>query len=206
MIPILLDGARLDIALFGDGERAVRRLALLREGGATKLRVFSAEPSDALRAAAGDALEIADPDTVDLGPFAVVYAADLAGDAGDRLAVRARAAGKLVNVEDVKALCDFHTPAVVRRGALTVGVSTDGLCPGLSGVLASYLGRLFGSVWSIRLGLLEAKRRTWRARGLTHGEIRDALGVELERNGWLPEIADAEAPARASGTTEFRHG
>jgi precorrin-2 dehydrogenase/sirohydrochlorin ferrochelatase len=206
MIPILLDGARLDIALFGDGERAVRRLALLREGGAAKLRVFSATPSGALSAAAGDALEIADPEAVDLGPFAVVYAADLAADAAERLAARARAAGKLVNVEDVKAQCDFHTPAVVRRGALTIGVSTDGLCPGLSGVLAAYLGRLFGSVWSIRLGLLEAKRRTWRARGLAHGEIRDALGVELERNGWLPGIADAQAPAHPSGATEFRHG
>lgn len=121
---------------------------------------------------------------------------------------RARAAGRLVNVEDVTDLCDFHTPAVVRRGALTLTVSTGGLAPGLAGVLAAYLGRMFGTVWSIRLGLLETKRRTWRRRGLTHGEIRDALGCEIERNGWLPDIAQTTSDARIPGiaSSELRDG
>ncbi len=187
MIPVLLDGARLRIALFGNETRTVRRLALLREGGAGNVVVFATRPSAGLVAAAGDALRIAAPDAVDLAPFDLVYAADLASDAAGALAARARAGGKLVNVEDDRAHCDFHTPAVVRRGALTLTVSTDGLAPGLAGVLAAYLGRLFGSVWAIRLSLLETKRRAWRRRGLTPGEIRSAFGCEVERNGWLPE-------------------
>jgi precorrin-2 dehydrogenase/sirohydrochlorin ferrochelatase len=187
MIPVLLDGSRLRIALFGNDSRAVRRLALLREGGAGNVAIFAARPSAELVAAAGDALRIAAPDTVDLASFDVVYAADLEPEAAAEIAARARVAGKLVNVEDDRAHCDFHTPAVVRRGALTLTVSTDGLAPGLSGVLAAYLGRLFGSVWAIRLGLLETKRRAWRRRGLAPGEIRAALGCEVERNGWLLE-------------------
>ncbi len=190
MIPVLLDGARLRIALFGNGTRAVRRLALLREGGAANIAVFAARPSAELAAAAGDALCIAPPGAVDLAPFDLVYAADLDAAEGGALAARTRAAGKLVNVEDDRAHCDFHTPAVVRRGALTLTVSTGGQAPGLAGILAAYLGRLFGSVWAIRLGLLETKRRTWRARGLTPGEIRAALGCEVERNGWLLEPAE----------------
>jgi precorrin-2 dehydrogenase/sirohydrochlorin ferrochelatase len=199
MLPIVLDATRLRIALFGEGDRATRRLALLREGGACDIAVFAREPDAGLREAAGDALRIADPAGVDLSAFDLVYAADLAPDEAAALAARARAGGKLVNVEDVKDLCDFHTPAVVRRGALTLTVSTGGLAPGLAGVLAAYLGRAFGTVWSIRLGLLETKRRTWRRRGLTHGEIRDALGCEIERNGWLPELAEPTSgmPARA---------
>lgn len=191
MIPVLLDGARLRIALFGNEARAVRRLALLREGGAGNVAVFATRPSAELVVAAGDALRIAAPDTVDLAAFDLVYAADLDAEAAAALAARARAVGKLVNVEDDRAHCDFHTPAVVRRGALTLTVSTDGLAPGLSGVLAAYLGRLFGSVWAIRLSLLETKRRAWRGRGLTPGEIRAALVCEVERNGWLPEPDEA---------------
>ncbi len=190
MLPIVLDATRLSIALFGEGPRAVRRLALLREGGARDIAVFASTPDAGLVAAAGATLRIADPAGVDLAAFDLVYAADLAAEDAAALAVRARAAGKLVNVEDVTDLCDFHTPAVVRRGALTLTVSTGGLAPGLASVLAAYLGRMFGTVWAIRLSLLETKRRTWRRRGLTHGEIRDALGCEIERNGWLPEIAE----------------
>lgn len=198
MLPIVLDAARLSIALFGEGARASRRLALLREGGARDIAVFARTPDAGLVAAAGAALRVGDPASVDLAAFDLVYAADLAPADAAALAARARAAGRLVNVEDVTDLCDFHTPAVVRRGALTLTVSTGGRAPGLAGVLAAYLGRLFGTVWSIRLGLLESKRRTWRRCGLTHGEIRDALDREIERNGWLPDIAGATSDTRRS--------
>lgn len=181
MLPIVLDAARLRIALFGAGPRAARRLTLLREAGATDITNVSGPPHE-----------------TDLADFDLIYAADLAPADARALATRARAAGKLVNVEDVTELCDFHTPAIVRRGALTLTVSTGGLAPGLSGVLAAYLGRIFGSVWSIRLGLLETKRRNWRRRGLTHGEVRDALGCEIERNGWLPELAEHTSAAKRS--------
>ena len=42
------------------------------------------------------------------------------------MAARCRALGRLVNVEDVKPLCDFHTPSQVRRGDLLLSISTGG--------------------------------------------------------------------------------
>jgi precorrin-2 dehydrogenase/sirohydrochlorin ferrochelatase len=186
MLPIILDAARLRIALFGDGPRAARRLGLLREGGARDVTVFATVP-----------------DEVDLAAFDLIYVADLAPAEAEAVAARARAAGRFVNVEDVTSLCDFHTPAVVRRGSLTLTVSTGGLAPGLSSVLAAWLGRAFGTVWAIRLGLLETKRRGWRRQRLTPGEIRAALGYEIERNGWLPELSDTPRLAfRKAGNTE----
>ena len=114
MIPVLLDGARLRIALFGNETRTVRRLALLREGGAGNVAVFATRPSGELVAAAGDALRIAGTRARSIlrrirprlcrRPRSRCEAA--------ALAARARAAGKLVNVEDDRAHCDFHTPAV----------------------------------------------------------------------------------------------
>ena len=42
----------------------------------------------------------------------------------------ARERGVPVNVADDPAYCDFYLPAVVRRGAMTLGVSTGGTCSG----------------------------------------------------------------------------
>lgn len=41
----------------------------------------------------------------------------------------ARAAGKLVNVADTPELCDFYLGAIVTRGPLKVGISTNGQSP-----------------------------------------------------------------------------
>jgi len=43
--------------------------------------------------------------------------------------------GALINVVDVPALCDFFYPAVMRRGALTVSIATNGVAPALARAL-----------------------------------------------------------------------
>ena len=117
MLPINLDAAKLPIALIGDGPRAARRLELLVEAGATQV---SRVPPDG-----------------DLAGYRIVYIADFDEDRSREIAAHARAAGALVNVEDVTELCDFHTPALIRRGDLTVTVATGGRAPGLAGALAA---------------------------------------------------------------------
>lgn len=174
MLPINLDAAKLPIALIGGGPRAARRLELLHESGATRVTRMA-------------------PDG-DLSGYRIVYIADFDEERSREIASRARAAGALVNVEDVTELCDFHTPALIRRGDLTVTVATGGRAPGLAGALAAYLGKLFGSAWSMRLDLLEAKRRNWRAEGMDHRAIREATARELDQTGWLPPLPmNAEA-------------
>ncbi len=179
MLPIVLAPRRLQIVLFGSGPRIARRMTLLREAGVEQWTHVAAPDRE---------------DATDLARFDLVYVADVDRDIAERIAGRARTAGTPVNVEDVADLCDFHTPAVVRRGALTMTVSTGGLAPGLAGILAERIGELFGPVWATRLGLIEAKRRALRTLGASHGDIRAALAAELARRRWLPNATRDAGP------------
>ncbi|MFH1726531.1 MAG: bifunctional precorrin-2 dehydrogenase/sirohydrochlorin ferrochelatase [Elusimicrobiota bacterium] len=56
-------------------------------------------------------------------------------------------AGVPVNVVDDPALCGFIFPAVVKRGGLSVAVSTDGRSPFLAGHLRAILEDIFPDRW-----------------------------------------------------------
>jgi precorrin-2 dehydrogenase/sirohydrochlorin ferrochelatase len=54
----------------------------------------------------------------------------------------------LCNVVDDPAHCDFYYPAVVRRGALQIAISTDGKSPALAQRLRKELEREFDPVYA----------------------------------------------------------
>ena len=60
---------------------------------------------------------------------------------------RARSANVLVNVEDVLPLCDFHTPAVLRRGQLTLAAGTGGASPAVARAARERLEAAFPESW-----------------------------------------------------------
>src|SRR5581483_10821850 len=62
------------------------------------------------------------------GAFLAVAATDHP-DVNRAVAEAARARGVLVNVVDDPAACDFTVPATVRRGDITIAVSTGGRSP-----------------------------------------------------------------------------
>lgn len=59
-----------------------------------------------------------------------------------------RNTGALVNVVDNPPLCDFILPALVKREALTLAVSTDGTAPFLAGHLRLILENIFPEHWN----------------------------------------------------------
>jgi len=65
------------------------------------------------------------------GAFVVVVATD-DQVVNHRVFCEARRWHRLVNVVDQPALCSFIVPSVVRRGALTIAISTSGVSPALS--------------------------------------------------------------------------
>ncbi len=184
MLPIVFDVSTGAIVLVGEGDLVLRRLELL-DAARASVRVFSADPSQELRAMAGDRLVGKRPEDSDLEAAQLLFGAGLSDEEGEDLARRGRALGALVNIEDVKPLCDFHVPSMVRRGALTMTISTGGKSPGLARRLRRHLEGVFGPEWSERLDQIGEMRQSWRAEGLPLDEVSRKTDSFIDQQGWL---------------------
>ena len=185
MLPLSLDLARLNLVLIGNGDSCLRRLRLLGEAGARSLTVFAAHPSPALLREAGPALRRQWPKRDELRGAQLVFIADIAEPQRTALAGLARSVGAILHVEDAPALTDSHAPAVLRRGALTIAVATDGGAPGLAAELRDFIGGLIGPEWRERLDRIAALRRQWHGGGADHAAVRRLTATQIGRYGWL---------------------
>jgi precorrin-2 dehydrogenase/sirohydrochlorin ferrochelatase len=167
MLPLVLNPVTLRAGLAGRGAERDRRAALLADAG-VEARLLPEAVTDEV-----------------LASLQLLFVAGLPeGEARD-LAVRARARGVLVNVEDVLPLCDFHVPAVVRRGDLLLTASTGGQVPGLARALRESLASQFGPEWTGRLKELGMARAKWRSEGLSPREVSHNVRELIARMGWL---------------------
>ena len=185
MYPLTLDVARLPVALAGGGPALCRRLDGLDAAGAAHVTVFAERPDAALSAAAGPRLVRRLPVAADLVGVRLLLVAGLDDGAAAALAALARAMGTLVNVEDRKPWCDVHVPAVVRRGDLTLTVSTNGRSPGLAKRIRRYLEQLFGPEWADRVDDVAARRTAWRSAGADMATLGNRTDALIARRRWL---------------------
>jgi len=81
----------------------------------------------------------------------------------------------LCNVVDDPAHCDFYYPAVVRRGALQIAISTDGKSPALAQRLRKRMEEEFGPFYSSWLEELGNVRRQLFARPMDPEQRRRML-------------------------------
>jgi len=91
------------------------------------------------------------------GAFLVIAATD---DARTNAQVyhEAQERNLLINVVDDPVHCNYIAPSVVRRGPLTLAISTSGACPALSRHIRKELERDFGSWYSDYVDLLSELR------------------------------------------------
>jgi siroheme synthase-like protein len=103
------------------------------------------------------------------------------GDVGVNAAVAAegRRRGVWVNAADDPAHCDFILPAVLRRGALAIAVSTGGASPALARAIREELERHLGDDYAALVDVA--------------GEVRRALRTErrtADAATWRAALAD----------------
>jgi siroheme synthase-like protein len=107
----------------------------------------------------------------------------------------AEAAGVWVNSADDPANCTFTLPAVVRRGPITVAVSTGGHSPALSSWLRDRLADEVGPEHEVLLQLLAERREALRSagtstEGLSWRRALDSGMLDLVREGRVAEARE----------------
>lgn len=191
-LPIFLDVAGRECVVVGGGEVAARKVESLLEAGAS-VTVVSPRLSTKLEALAAREMlrHVARGyQRGDIRGCSLVYAATDDPKLHRELAAEARALGIPVNVADVPELCTFIAPAIVKRGALQIAISTSGASPAFASRIRRTLEQQFGAEYAITLEVLLAVRRRLQA-----DEIDPA-----ERMRRLTDLANSElAEAVAAG-------
>ena len=164
--PIVLDLRGRSCLVVGGGPVAERKVEGLLEAGAA-VTVVSPRLTPRLRDWIGRsrcrylAREYRSRDVA--GRAIVLVATD-----DDRVTARvqrdARRAGVLVNAADDPARCDFFLPAVLRRGRLTVALSTGGASPALARAVRDELERLVPESYGLLLEVVAGVRAQVRRR------------------------------------------
>ncbi|ESQ92698.1 uroporphyrin-III C-methyltransferase [Asticcacaulis sp. AC460] len=117
------------VVLIGAGEWLVRKVNLLRRTPAT-LTIFT--PTDPTHIEAEATVHIRWPQTLELDGAALIVVAFEDRDLAEKGAELARTARAPLNVVDFPDLSDFHFPAIVDRGPLSIGIATGGVAPVLA--------------------------------------------------------------------------
>jgi precorrin-2 dehydrogenase / sirohydrochlorin ferrochelatase len=156
--PIQLDLKGKSCLVIGGGEVATRKVRPLVEAGA-EVVVVAPEVHPMLKADGRiEIRERAYRDTDLHGVFLVIVATDDA--VTNRDAARDAAdLGCLVNVVDCPALSNFIVPATLRRGGLSISISTGGASPALARRLREKIEKEFGEEWGeLTAAIAEARR------------------------------------------------
>ena len=162
----------------GGGPVAASKLAALTAAGA-QVVVVAPVVCDAI-AAAGVRIERREFQPADLDDAWFVVAA-APPDVNRLVAQEAERRQVFVNAVDDPSNASVYLGGVVRRGGVTLGISTDGAAPALAGLLREALDALLPAdleTWSDRARDL---RRSWRARAVPmharRPELLDALNA-----------------------------
>jgi precorrin-2 dehydrogenase / sirohydrochlorin ferrochelatase len=195
MLPITVDLDRIRVIVTGAGEAVRRRLALLEAAGARAIEIYAPQSDAVFSAAAGSRLRRRLPRPDEIAQAQLVFISGLAPAQAANICQTARIAGVLVNVEDDRSGCDFHSPAVVRRGDLTIAIATGGKSPGLAAWLRRRIERMFGREWAGRLEEVAAFRRDWRGAGADSATVgrltaqwAEAKMAQTHTSNWTPEV------------------
>ncbi|HLZ60178.1 MAG TPA: bifunctional precorrin-2 dehydrogenase/sirohydrochlorin ferrochelatase [Ktedonosporobacter sp.] len=110
--------------------------------------------------------------------------------------------GQLVNIVDVPDRCSFIVPSVLRRGPLTIAVSTGGTNPSLAKRIRQSLETTFPPVYGDYLRLAAVVRGYLRRQGISY-DRRDAFFGEFYQSEILELLAAGDEQAALNVTLEL---
>lgn len=159
--PVFLDLKNRNCLVVGGGAVSTRKVQTLLECAA-RVTVISPEATETLQTLARNhivqwhqrAYRSTDLDTV----FLVIGATD-DQELNRRVSADAQKKGLLCNIADDPDACNFILPSIVRRGDLTLAISTAGKSPAFAKHLRKTLEKQFGEEYGLFLTLMGAIRQ-----------------------------------------------
>ena len=191
--PVLLNVAGRRCLVVGGGTVAAHKVEGLLAADA-EVTVVAPEVAEAIEAS-GVRVERRSYRAGEAGEYRLVIAATDDPHLNGQVFADAEMAGVWVNSADDPEHCSFTLPAILRRGPLSVTVSTGGHSPALASWLRDRLAEDIGPEYEILLGLLAERREALRSEGIpTEGmSWQDALDsgmLDLVRAGRVAEARE----------------
>jgi len=194
LFPMFVKLEDRECLVVGAGRIAQSKIPALLEAGA-KVRVVAPEANTTVAEWARSGRitwEQRSFQGADLDGIFLVIAATSLRDLNATIFHEARQRNILCNAVDDPAHCDFYYPAVVRRGALQLAISTAGLSPALAQRIRRELEEQFGAEYAAWLQEL--------------GEAREELFAQdidpERRRQLLHQLATRESFAATKGETQ----
>lgn len=189
--PISLDLTDAKCLVIGGGEVAVRKVTALAEAGA-RATVIAPEIDPRIEAISGVEIVRRGYDKGDLSGHVLIFAATDDTSLNAEIYREASEHGILVNSVDDPEHCSFIVPSVLRRGDLTIAVSTSGRSPGLSRKLRRELEEVFGPEYADYVRLLGEMRSKVKARYASQSD-REAAFMRMLDGGILELLREGKA-------------
>ena len=173
--PIFLNIYKRRCVVVGGGEVALRKVRALLEQGATVQVITPALCSELSCLAESKAINVLQRsyEPGDLKGAYIAIAATTETETNKRVAMEAKRRGILVNVVDDLERSDFIVPSCLRRGELTIAVSTAGKSPALARKIRTRLEKDLVEEYASLVALI--------------GEVRSELrqqGITVNKNAW----------------------
>lgn len=167
--PIFLNIYKRRCVVVGGGEVALRKVKMLLEQGATVQVIAPSLCSGLSYLAQSGAINVLrrNYEPGDLRDTYIVIAATTEADTNKKVALEAKSRGTLVNVVDDSEQSDFIVPAYVRRGDLTIAVSTAGKSPALAQKIRKKLEGDWGEEYASLVALIGEVRSQLKQQGIT---------------------------------------
>ena len=162
--PVNLTVTGRSCLVVGGGRIAGRKASALAACGA-RVHVIAKEVGADVRALEGVTFDERPYRDGDVAGYRLVITATDDPAVNARVFADAEAAGIWANSADDPDNCSFTLPAVVRRGALTVTVGTQGRSPALASWLRTRLADEIGPEYEVLLDLLSSARQSIRETG-----------------------------------------
>jgi siroheme synthase, N-terminal domain len=203
--PIMLDIRGRPALVIGGNKVAAEKAAALQAAGAN-VTVMNPEFSEEL-------LDLAETQKITLrykayatgdlkGAFVVVATATYEPALAEAIWRESQENGQLVNIVDLPTRCNFILPSVLRRGQLTIAVSTEGAAPGLAKRIRQQLEEQFPSAYETYLRLGSIARHYLRASDITY-EQRDKFFGEFFTSKILTLLSEQDITEALASTVRL---